>query len=104
MDARAAFSEVVLEHPIVLLNHNPDGKDAVGLYPWQLMLSGHTHGGQVIVPFLGPRYAPVDDKRYVEGLKPWGTRQIHVSRGVGNVWSVRFRCRPEVTLLELVTG
>ena len=86
---------------VVLLAHNPDSKDILGAYPWDLMLSGHTHGGQVIVPFDGPRFAPVEDKRYVAGLKPWGTRQIHVSRGVGNVGGVRFRCRPEVSLLSV---
>jgi predicted MPP superfamily phosphohydrolase len=65
------------------------------------MLSGHTHGGQVIVPFEGQRYAPVADKRYVAGLRPWGARQIHVTRGVGNVGGVRFRCRPEVSILTI---
>ena len=63
------------------------------------MLSGHTHGGQVIVPVYGPRYAPVIDKNYVAGLKPWRDRRIHMTRGVGNLGGVRFRCRPEVSLL-----
>jgi predicted MPP superfamily phosphohydrolase len=102
LDAHQAFSEVGPD-PVVLLSHNPDGKDFVANYPWQLMLSGHTHGGQVIIPFVGPHYAPVQDKRYVDGLRPWGTRQIQVSRGVGNVLGVRFGCRPEITLLELVS-
>lgn len=103
VDPQRAFAEVGPD-PVVLLSHNPDGKDDMAAYPWQLMLSGHTHGGQVIIPFLGPRYAPVKDKRYVSGLKAWGTKQIHVSRGVGNVAGVRFDCRPEVTLLDLVTA
>jgi predicted MPP superfamily phosphohydrolase len=102
LDPHRAFAEVGAD-PVVLLSHNPDGKDLVANYPWQLMLSGHTHGGQVVVPFIGPRYAPVKDKRYVEGLKPWGARQIQVSRGVGNIAGVRFCCRPEITLLELVS-
>ena len=103
LDGDLAFKEVKGDLPVVLLNHNPDGKDLVARQLWHLMLSGHTHGGQVIVPFLGPMYAPVADKRYSDGLKLWGTRQIHVSKGVGNVHGVRFRCRPEVTLLDLVT-
>ena len=103
VDADQAFKEVK-GGPTVLLHHNPDGKNLVARKPWDLMLSGHTHGGQVIVPFRGPSYAPVADKRYVEGLKPWGDRQIHTSKGVGNVWGVRFRCRPEVTLLEVTGG
>ena len=97
--ARRAFDGVRGKGPIVLLAHNPDTKDTLGSYEWDLMLSGHTHGGQIIVPLEGSRYAPVVDKRYVAGLKPWGTRQIHVTRGVGNVGGVRFRCRPEVSTL-----
>ena len=102
LDGDRAFKEVTRERgPVVVLNHNPDGKDLMARQPWQLMLSGHAHGGQVRLPFWGGSFAPVTDKRYVEDLKPWGERQIHVSRGVGNVKGVRFRCRPEVTLLEL---
>jgi predicted MPP superfamily phosphohydrolase len=99
IEPRRAFAGVGGDCPTILLAHNPDSKDVVKYRPWDLMLSGHTHGGQVIVPFEGPRYAPVKDKRYVAGLKPWGTRQIHVTRGVGNVGGVRLGCRPEASLL-----
>jgi predicted MPP superfamily phosphohydrolase len=102
LEAGKAFRGVTGGGAIVWLNHNPDGKDFIApRHPWHVMLAGHTHGGQVVLPFYGTHFAPVNDKRYVEGLKPWGSRQIHVSRGVGNVGGVRFACRPEVTLLEL---
>jgi predicted MPP superfamily phosphohydrolase len=101
IDAKRAFSGLDNGKPIVLLSHNPDSKDVLGDHPWDLMLSGHTHGGQVILPFDGPRFAPVVDKRYVAGLGAWGERQIHVSRGVGNLHGVRFQCRPEINLLTL---
>jgi predicted MPP superfamily phosphohydrolase len=96
--AGRAFSGVGSSEPTIVLAHNPDSKDDLASCPWDLMLSGHTHGGQIRL-YDGSRYAPVHDKRYVSGLKPWGARQIHVSRGVGNIASVRFRCRPEATLL-----
>ncbi|HTM48102.1 MAG TPA: phosphodiesterase YaeI [Bryobacteraceae bacterium] len=100
VDGDRAFAGVRDQEPIVLLAHNPDTKDKLASFPWGLMLSGHTHGGQVIVQrHGGARYAPVVDKRYISGLKPWGTRQIYVTRGVGNVGGVRFRCRPEVSSL-----
>jgi predicted MPP superfamily phosphohydrolase len=89
------------DRPVVLLSHNPDSKELLGEFSWDLMLCGHTHGGQVIFPVVGPCYAPVLDKRYVQGLKPWGDRYIHVTRGIGNVGGARFRCRPEVSLLLL---
>jgi hypothetical protein len=100
VDGRRALQTADPSAPIVLLAHNPDTKDAVR-GRWDLMLSGHTHGGQILVPFRGARYAPVKDKRYIAGLKPWGTRQIHVTRGVGNIGGVRMGCRPEASLLIL---
>jgi hypothetical protein len=55
----------------------------------------------VIIPFEGPRYAPVEDLRFVAGLHAWDGRQIYTTRGIGNVGGVRFRCRPEITVLDV---
>lgn len=87
--------------PRVVLNHNPDAKDLMRSYDWDLMLSGHTHGGQIGLPFFREHFAPVEDKRYLEGLHLWENRWLHVSRGVGNLLGARFLCRPEITLLTL---
>ncbi len=89
------------EMPTLILSHNPDSKVMMDEFRWDLMLAGHTHGGQVVMPILGISPAPVDDKRYVKGLKPWNGRLINVSAGVGNIDGVRFNCRPQVNLLEL---
>lgn len=87
----------------VLLSHNPDTKKFVAEERWDIMLSGHTHGGQIVVPFFGfAPFAPVTDRRYVEGLKPWRDRLIHVTRGIGSVPPIRFNCRPEVSILDLI--
>jgi predicted MPP superfamily phosphohydrolase len=43
----------------------------------------------------------VKDDRYIEGLLPWGDRQIHISRGVGALYGLRINCPPEVTVLEI---
>jgi uncharacterized protein len=87
----------------LLLAHDPDTAeharrtyDAV-----DLVVSGHTHGGQVRLPFVGPVLNP-SDGHYEEGLRrrPW--TQVYTSRGVGTVHlPVRFLCRPEVAVLEL---
>lgn len=102
IDTGRAFRGVAMDRgPVILMSHNPDSKESLARVPWHLMLSGHTHGGQVIIPFDGPRYAPVNDLRFVAGLRAWEDRQIYTSRGVGNLGGVRFRCRPEVTLLDV---
>ncbi|HME09954.1 MAG TPA: phosphodiesterase YaeI [Bryobacteraceae bacterium] len=100
LDAARAFRSVRDKERVILLSHNPDSKDALP-FAWDLMLCGHTHGGQVIIPFEGPRYAPVVDQRFIAGLYAWNGRQIYITRGVGNLGGVRFRCRPEVTILDI---
>ena len=89
------------DRPRIVLSHNPDTKDELDGWQWDLMLSGHTHGGQVVLPFIGSPWTPVQDKRYVHGLLPWNHRQIHVTCGVGSAGGVRLNCPPELALLEL---
>jgi len=101
LDARRAFAGATGAPSTILLSHNPDSKEVLAQAHWDLMLSGHTHGGQVRLPFWEEGFAPVVDKRYVSGLKAWEGRQIFVSRGVGNLAGVRFRCRPEVSVLAV---
>jgi uncharacterized protein len=86
----------------VVLSHNPDTKTYLKPYPWDLLLSGHTHGGQVKLPFIGAPVSSVKDRRFMEGLHPWEGRWIHVTRGVGNLLGIRFNCPPEVSLITLV--
>jgi len=85
----------------IVLCHNPDGKGALRGLPWDLMLSGHTHGGQVRIPGILPSWTPVKDKRFVSGLYQWQGRQLFISRGLGSPTHVRAFCRPEVSILHL---
>ena len=88
--------------PLVLLSHNPDCFELLDGYSWDLMLCGHTHGGQLVIPILGSRpFLPVRHTQYAEGLHFWKDHQIHVTRGVGNLHGMRFNCRPEISVLEL---
>ena len=89
------------EVPTLLLAHNPDTKDLASPWPWDLMLSGHTHGGQVVLPWIGPPFVPVEDRRFTAGLHPWEGRWIYTTRGVGSILGIRIHCRPEVTLLTV---
>lgn len=103
LNAPAAFAEVpqTSADPVIALNHNPDGKTDCAPFPWDLMLCGHTHGGQVRIPFYGPPMVPVIDTRYAVGLNQFQSRWIHTTRGVGNIEGFRVNCRPEVSLLTL---
>jgi uncharacterized protein len=86
----------------VLLNHNPDAKDLLHPFDWDVMLCGHTHGGQLRLPLLGTPFAPVVDKRFVQGLHRWQERWLYITRGVGNLHGLRFNCRPQVSVLEIL--
>ena len=88
----------------IVLAHNPDSADAVFTSQVDLMLSGHTHGGQVVVPFYGPPILPVNNKAYSAGLKksPKG-QSVFICRGIGwAIYPVRLNCFPEIAVLELV--
>jgi predicted MPP superfamily phosphohydrolase len=99
---RLSVSSPKKRKPIILLNHNPDAKEALSEYRWDLMLSGHTHGGQFKIPVenLAP-FAPVKDRTMVDGLFNWKGRIIHITRGVGNLYGIRLNCRPEISLLKV---
>jgi predicted MPP superfamily phosphohydrolase len=85
----------------IVLSHNPDSKELLRDYSWDLLLCGHTHGGQLSLPILGTPFAPVHDHRYVYGLNQWNGRLIHTTKGIGNRHGVRFNCRPEVAILSV---
>jgi predicted MPP superfamily phosphohydrolase len=104
VNAYSTFKPIPPGERVVLMAHNPDTKDMLRRESWDLMLSGHTHGAQNSIPGLHERFAPVRDKRFVDGLVRWeeAERWIHVNRGVGNLMGVRVVCRPEVSVLELV--
>lgn len=97
-----AFANAPKSGGTLLLCHNPDGKSAVEHHHWDLMLSGHTHGGQVRVPGLPPMWVPVDDKNFIAGMYEWENRQIYVSRGIGSPKHVRAFCRPEISVFDIV--
>ncbi|MBC7367615.1 MAG: phosphodiesterase YaeI, partial [Undibacterium sp.] len=89
------------DEPVLALSHNPDSKEALKKFPWHVMLSGHTHGGQCGVPLLGPALAPVRDKDFIAGAYRYADRWLYITRGVGNLHGIRLLCRPEVSVLAL---
>lgn len=99
----------VEKEPIILMCHAPDYVDELRLHragpSVSLVLSGHTHGGQIRLPFVGPLRLPEVGQKYVQGLFRFGAMQLYVNRGLGTVGiPFRFNCRPEITLFTIRGG
>lgn len=94
---------VPADSPIILLNHYPDifGKAyTVGI---NLVLVGHTHGGQIGIPFLIHMSNSANKSPYMRGLFDSGKTKMYVNRGIGTTnLPVRFLCRPEITVFDFV--
>ena len=87
----------------ILLAHEPDYADtSAATGKFDLQISGHTHGGQVVVPFYGPPMLPHLGHKYPSGLYRVGNMFQYTNRGVGmHSLPVRFNCPPEITIFEL---
>ena len=96
-----ALADVPAGSANLTLCHNPDAADPLARAGAGAILSGHTHGGQVQVPLLGPPILPVRNRGRHEGLHRAGGAWLYINRGLGWLWKVRFGCRPEITILTL---
>jgi len=107
MEGRSRLDLVLRELPeegaAILLAHEPDFADvsaATGRF--DLQLSGHSHGGQVAVPFLRRMVLPPFSQRYTGGLYDVRGMIQYTNRGIGFVHArLRFLCRPEITVFTL---
>lgn len=106
-DIKKALKSVPPNDCVLLLSHCPDFADIALEYPIDLQLSGHSHGGQVRLPFYGHIVTPQYAKKYVDGLYTLGDGklQVYTNRGIGvSQYPVRFYCRPELTVITLNSG
>ncbi|MFB2839007.1 metallophosphoesterase [Floridanema evergladense] len=114
--------------PRIVLAHNPDTAEQLQSWRVDLQLSGHTHGGQIIIPKLGPlpgllpeiyRFLPQPLRQHLpyarkksykvfqhwewsQGLHQVGKNLLYVNRGLGTYLPGRLFCRPEITVIKLV--
>ena len=89
---------------LLLLSHQPSVIHKIGDYKPDLMLCGHTHGGQVRFPFLPALYAPEQGlfPRYDHGWYRVGETDIYISKGIGAThFHIRFYNRPEVMVVDV---
>jgi uncharacterized protein len=102
LSAAIPRGRVAASEPLILMAHEPDYADQVVGSGVDLMLSGHTHGGQVRIPFMPPVNLPPMGRKYVEGHFSLSDLQLYVTRGIGTVGvPFRFRCPPEITIITL---
>lgn len=125
---KPVMSRLDADTPRIVLSHNPD--TALVLKKWRvdLQLSGHTHGGQIMLPGIGPaitlyksfrrhlsksarRRMPFMQKDCAKVVRHWewaqgyhqvGTNQLYVNRGLGTYFPGRLFCPPEVTIITLI--
>src|SRR5699024_2934241 len=91
----------------ILLSHAPDLADEAALFNIHLQLSGHSHGGQIKIPFVGAIVKPPYAEKYYEGFYKIGDNPpltLYVNRGIGTTrLPFRFLSRPELTVFTLVS-
>ena len=100
-DPDAAFAHVPTSAPCIALSHNPDTFIELLDRSAAWILSGHTHGGQVNLPLVGPLFVPVRHKQFVAGAYQIGEHHLYVNRGLGWLIRIRFNARPEITEFTL---
>jgi len=86
----------------ILLAHEPDFADQAALFPIDLQLSGHSHGGQIWIPVIGAPWLPTMSRKYPRGLYRVKDLMLYTNMGIGTIRApIRLNCPPEVTLITL---
>jgi predicted MPP superfamily phosphohydrolase len=89
--------------PVILLAHEPDFADvSARTGRFDMQISGHTHGGQICLPFLGNLYLPRLGRKYPSGEYLVNDMVLYTNRGLGTSWlKLRYNCPPEISVFNL---
>lgn len=98
---KKAFEGYNTNYPGIVLAHNPDSISLLKNFPGDIILSGHTHGGQINLPWIWKKFALLENTALVKGLKKVGNKYIYISKGIAGVLPFRWFCLPEIVLLTL---
>lgn len=100
------LQQLASERAAIILVHEPDFADISATKGrFDLQLSGHSHAGQIRLPFLKPPVLPTLSKKYYQGLNRVGNMNVYINRGIGMTGlHLRFGSRPEITVFDLVAG
>lgn len=98
---KEAFRNYDEKYPGIVLLHNPDGLSSLKEFPGDMVLCGHTHGGQVNLPGISSKFMFLENPRMKRGLYNIGNKQVYVNRGTGAIMPFRWFSTPELLLLTL---
>ena len=98
-----ALGDMTMADAAVVLSHNPDFVQGIRDPRVDLVLSGHTHGGQVVLPLVGALITSSwYGQKYLQGLRQGPSARVYVTRGLGTTGiPVRVSCPPEIALITL---
>ncbi len=95
-EPQAVFPLIAPGEPVLALSHNPDSAPALDNFGVAWTLSGHTHGGQIVVPGYGAIMLPVQNRQFQRGIFKLKQGSLYVCRGIGYLKQMRLFCRPEI--------
>jgi predicted MPP superfamily phosphohydrolase len=103
-DVYRALAGIPDDAPAILLSHNPDILEEPWIERADLILSGHTHGGQIVLPLVGAAHTQSMylDRHRVSGYFRYRQSQIYITRGIGEGIPLRFGAAPQVTLITVL--
>ncbi|WP_102262024.1 metallophosphoesterase [Mesobacillus jeotgali] len=106
-DLNASMAKIPTDSYTILLSHAPDKAEEAAQHPIQMQMSGHSHGGQIQIPFYGPLVTPPFAEKYVEGFYTVGPNDgltLYVNRGLGTTrLPFRFLSQPELAIFTLIS-
>lgn len=96
-----AFKQYDPAFPGIVLLHNPDGIPLLQNFPGEVILCGHTHGGQVYLPGIWKKFTLMENIEFLRGLKQIDRKWVYINSGVGSVLPFRWFSMPEILLITL---
>ena len=96
-----AFKNYNKDLPGLILVHNPDMVPKLNSYPGHIILCGHTHGGEINLPWIWKRLTIMEHPRFKKGLVQEGDKWVYVTRGVGSAVPFRLNAPPELCLIKV---
>lgn len=101
LNLKETFKNYNPQFPGIILLHNPDGVPFLKNFPGDIILCGHTHGGQINLPWLWRKFTLLENMQYKKGLSKVDNKWVYVNRGLGSAIPFRWFSPPEILLLTL---